>query len=616
MDRRTLLAILFCLAIFLLWFNVILPWRFPQSSVPPKPKPSPTAPGPDTPTPPTPPEDGSTPPVVTEPAPDAGPLPPVVDDLHRRTGHFDVVFSTRGARLLRLHFLDYKKSDRSGPLEMIREVDPEVPSFVLLPAGNDRSLASRPWKIVVDEPLRLGFETVWEGWLRITKTFVFDSGLTLHLQCRFENLAKAGDTDSSKTLTYNLLGAAGVSPEPNDEPYLQGVRGKAVGNRIQVVADVPVSNVAEKPRSIPAAEMVRWAGSANKYFVALVLPRETEDIESVSFSLVTNREAEKTWAKEYQREHGAPPDTKARLSWLSADAGGNVQAVLQSRVIPLAPGTVHEAEFEVFLGPKDPKVLDQFEKDGLGGLLDYGWFGLISQLLLGILALLHALVGNYGWAIVLLTILVRLAIFPLSKKTQVSMYRMQKLQPKVEALRQRYDKDPQKLQAAMFKLYKEHGANPLSGCLPMLLQLPILISLYWALQLAIELRQSPWIGWVTDLSQPDDLGASPLPKFNLLPFIGPMINLTRIHLLPVVMIATWCIQQALTPKSPDPAQAQQQKMMMFMPILFGLMMYWTPSGLILYWMTSTIMGIGEQQLIKKVFLPRAELAAATEAAPS
>ncbi|MBI3097420.1 MAG: membrane protein insertase YidC [Planctomycetes bacterium] len=610
MEKRTVLAILLCLAVWIIWFQIVLPWKYPPSTRPPRPKPPDAAPGPEKPPSPPPPGDGTTPPVIAAPPAEEDPPPTIIDDLRRETPHFELVFSNRGARLVRLLFLDYKRSDRSGPLELIRELDPAVPSFAVVPAGGDGSLATRPWKIVTDEPQRLGFQTLWDGWLRITKTFVLETGLSFRVECRFENIRKEADSGTPPMFSYNLMGAAGVEPEPNDAPYLQGVRGKAVGSRIVVAADVPVSNVLDKPRAIPAAEAVRWAGSVNKYFASLVVPRGTDDIESVSFSLITDQNAWADRSKQWAREQGAAPDKKVLQDWLVTSGGGNVQAVLQSRSIPLPPGQTHEASFEVFIGPKSPEVLATFEKEGFIGLLDYGWFGFISKLLLGILALFHALIGNYGWAIVLLTIAVRMAIFPLSKKTQVSMYRMQKLQPKMEALRQRYDKEPQKLQQEMFKLYKEHGANPLSGCLPMLLQLPILIALYWALSLAIELRQAPWISWVTDLSQPDDLGALPIPKFPLLLLFGPEINLTRLHLLPIIMIATWCIQQALTPKSPDPAQAQQQKMMMFMPILFGLLMYWTPSGLILYWLTSTVMGIGEQQLIKKVYLPRAELAPA------
>ncbi|MDQ7780074.1 MAG: membrane protein insertase YidC, partial [Planctomycetota bacterium] len=173
------------------------------------------------------------------------------------------------------------------------------------------------------------------------------------------------------------------------------------------------------------------------------------------------------------------------------------------------------------------------------------------------------------------------------KRGQVSMNRMQKLQPQVMEIRKKHQKDWQKMNEEIRKLYAESGVNPLGGCFPLLLQLPVFIGLYRALDLAITLRQAPFFAWMQDLSQPDTL-------FQVSGF--------DFHLLPILMTISWFIQTLLQPKAPDPQARAQQKMFVVMPLIFGILLYNMPSGLILYWLTSTALSIGEQSLIKRYFL--------------
>ena len=226
----------------------------------------------------------------------------------------------------------------------------------------------------------------------------------------------------------------------------------------------------------------------------------------------------------------------------------------------------------VFIGPKDFDVLESVDRD-LVRTIHYGMFSFLAVPLLRSLKWIDSFVGNYGWSIIILTILINVAMFPLKHKSVVSMRKMQELQPQVKAIQARYDKmkmtDPgrSKMNEEMMALYKEKGVNPASGCVPMLLTMPVLFAFYAMLSVAVEIRGEPWAMWITDLSQHD-------------PF----------YITPVLMGATMFWQQSMTPVA-DPAQ---QKVMMLTPIMFLVFFLWAPSGLVLYWLTSNLIGIGQQ----------------------
>ncbi len=226
----------------------------------------------------------------------------------------------------------------------------------------------------------------------------------------------------------------------------------------------------------------------------------------------------------------------------------------------------------VFIGPKDFDVLESVDRD-LVRTIHYGMFSFLAVPLLRSLKWIDSFVGNYGWSIIILTVLINVAMFPLKHKSVVSMRRMQELQPQVKAIQDRYSKmkmtDPgrSKMNEELMALYKEKGVNPASGCVPMLLTMPVLFAFYAMLSVAVEIRGEPWALWITDLSQHD-------------PY----------YITPVLMGVTMLWQQRLTPVA-DPAQ---QKIMMLTPIMFLVFFLWAPSGLVLYWLMSNLIGIGQQ----------------------
>jgi YidC/Oxa1 family membrane protein insertase len=252
-------------------------------------------------------------------------------------------------------------------------------------------------------------------------------------------------------------------------------------------------------------------------------------------------------------------------------------------------------QLRVYVGPKQRDWLEKADPQ-LSAALDYGYFGFIAKPLVGLLLWINRYIGNYGWSIILLTVALNLVIFPLRLKQQVSMLKMQKIQPQMRRLQDQYKKlkanDPRRVQVQtdMMNLYKEHGVNPMGGCLPLILQMPLLFAFYAALAYSIELRRAPWIFWIKDLSQPD-------------PY----------YVIPIAMAVAMFLQQKLTPTANvDPAQA---KMMMIMPLVFTFMFLSYGSGLALYWLTGSIIGLGQQVFINKYWSPQTEAKLRTQARP-
>jgi len=240
---------------------------------------------------------------------------------------------------------------------------------------------------------------------------------------------------------------------------------------------------------------------------------------------------------------------------------------------------------EVYVGPKD---IDHLEAvgHGLRRAIDLGWFTFVALPMLQALRFLHRFTGNYGVAIVLLTVIIKLLFYPLTKKSFESMKAMQKLQPEMAKLREQLQDKPEEMNRAIMELYKRHKVNPLGGCLPMLLQLPVFVGLYSALQNAIELRHAPFMGWITDLSAPDRLGSIQLP----------FVEHPGIPVLTLAMGVSMFIQTWMTPSAADPAQ---QRIMMIMPIMFTFMFINFPAGLSLYWLVNNVLTIAQQYVINR-----------------
>jgi YidC/Oxa1 family membrane protein insertase len=238
----------------------------------------------------------------------------------------------------------------------------------------------------------------------------------------------------------------------------------------------------------------------------------------------------------------------------------------------LAPGAKLEKSSTLFVGPQDQKALEAIAP-GLELVVDYGWLTVISKPLFWLLQLFHGLVGNWGWAIVLLTVLIKLVFYPLSAASYRSMAKMKEVTPRLMKLREQYGDDKQKLNLAMMELYKTEKINPLGGCLPILVQIPVFIALYWVLLASVEMRNQPWMLWVHDLATPD-------PWF----------------ILPVLMMATMWAQYKLNPTPPDPIQT---KVMAAMPFIFGIMFFLFPAGLVLYWLVNNCLSIAQQWYITR-----------------
>lgn len=228
--------------------------------------------------------------------------------------------------------------------------------------------------------------------------------------------------------------------------------------------------------------------------------------------------------------------------------------------------------FIVYAGPKEYERLQEL-KVGLEHIIDFGFFSILARPLFWILKFFHSFMGNYGWAIVLLTIIVRIPFIPLLNKSQKAMKKMQDIQPKLTELREKHKKDPQKLQKETMEMYKKYKVNPVSGCLPMLLQIPVFFALYKVLMIAIELRGAPFMLWITDLSAKD-------------PY----------YIMPIVMGITMVLQQKMTPTSLDP---KMNKIMMLMPVVFTFLFLGFASGLVLYWLVNNILSIIQQFFINR-----------------
>jgi YidC/Oxa1 family membrane protein insertase len=238
----------------------------------------------------------------------------------------------------------------------------------------------------------------------------------------------------------------------------------------------------------------------------------------------------------------------------------------------IAPGATGSMNASLYSGPQESATLEKLAP-GLELVKDYGWLTIVAKPIFWLMDQIHKVLGNWGWTIIVLTIMIKLAFFPLSAASYRSMAKMKTVTPKMTAIRERFKSDPQKMNQAMMELYKTEKINPLGGCLPIVVQIPVFIALYWVLLASVEMRNAPWLGWIHDLASPD-------------PF----------YILPVVMAVSMFIQTKLNPTPPDPIQA---KVMLFMPIAFSVMFFFFPSGLVLYWVVNNVLSIAQQWVITK-----------------
>ena len=330
-------------------------------------------------------------------------------------------------------------------------------------------------------------------------------------------------------------------------------------------------------------------------FTGPAIYTEQDKYQKIAFSDIEkdkakfNHKADNGWmamVQHYFVSAWIPPEKLPREFYVRKLEGGANPAITAGVIVPTpvaAPGAKVALSVPLYAGPQIQSTLDQLAKpaaeggvgaQGLPLVVDYGWLTIVAAPIFWCLELIHKFVGNWGWAIVLLTIGIKLIFFPLSAASYKSMAKMKAVTPRMTALKERCGDDKQKLNMEMMKLYKTEKINPLGGCLPIVIQIPVFIALYWALLGAVEIRGAPWLLWIHDLSSSD-------------PY----------YVLPVIMMATMLIQTKLNPKPPDPIQA---KVMMFMPFIFGGMFFFFPAGLVLYWVVNNTLSIAQQWQITRM----------------
>ncbi|MHB9099753.1 MAG: membrane protein insertase YidC [Syntrophales bacterium] len=379
------------------------------------------------------------------------------------------------------------------------------------------------------DPRKLTFTQTYPGELRIDKIFTFHPDkYTFELEVRVQNLAAYPLNENGGLTWYQYVDpAAPTDSYGHDGPV----------SYIAKSIDRPV--VAKLEADKVLGPNVSWGAFESKYFIASMIPQN-------------------------------PSLTSLKIS---KDSSNLIAVSLKGPANMIPPGQPGVFNYSLYLGPKDYTIL-KAQNVGLENAIDFGnWLKWLAMPLLAALKFFYGYVHNYGIAIIILTILIKMIFWPLGNKSYKSMKEMQKLQPKMAALREKYKDDKTKLSQESMALYKTHKVNPLGGCLPMVVQIPVFFGLYKCLLYAIELRHSPLFWWIQDLSAKD-------------PY----------YITPIIMGATMFMQQKMTPTGADPMQA---KIMLFMPIIFTFMFLNFPSGLVIYWLFNNIISIGQQMYINR-----------------
>ena len=333
-----------------------------------------------------------------------------------------------------------------------------------------------------------------------------------------------------------------------------------------------VRDNSEDPSSGVAMGMNSYLGAAFSTPETRYEKIDFSDIQEGNFS---SREAEGGWIaiiQHYFASAWAPPQNQQNLYYATTDSRGRNVAAVAGPTQQIAPGSEANLAATLYMGPKVQDYMEQVAPN-LELTVDYGWLWFIANPLFWLLDKIHDIVGNWGWSIVLLTVLVKIVLFPLSAKAYKSMARMRKLGPEMQRLKEMYGDDRQKMSQEMMKFYQKEKINPLGGCLPILIQMPVFIALYWMLLESVELRHAPFMFWIQDLSVKD-------------PFF----------ILPILMGASMFVQQMLNPTPPDPMQAKIMKML---PIIFTFFFLWFPAGLVIYWVVNNIISVAQQYFITR-----------------
>ncbi|WP_028603890.1 membrane protein insertase YidC [Ottowia thiooxydans] len=477
-------------------------------------------------------------PGMTAPAPQAAAVPR--ERIEVKTDVLKLVFDTEGGSVIKSEFLKYPEQGQPGQPQVL--LDDSADRVYLAQSGliggpfpnhktpmqfkGERELADGANELV------LRFESAETGGVRMVKTYTLKRG-SYALNVKHEVVNSSGAAVSPQL--YVQLVRDGNKP-PGESSFYSTFTGPAFYTDAKKYQKVEFKDIENNK-----AEFVK---SSPDGYVAMV---------------------QHYFASAWLLGNGTEHENFARKVDTNLFSAGMITPVGE-----LAPGASKAVESRLFIGPQEEKVLEGLYP-GLELVKDYGWLTILSKPLYWLLDKLHGVIGNWGWAIVALVVLLKMAFYWLNAKAYSSMAKMKAINPKIMEMRERLKDKPQQMQQEMMRIYREEKVNPMGGCLPIMIQIPVFIALYWVLLSSVEMRGAPWILWIQDLSAKD-------PYF----------------ILPVVMTLSTMLQTALNPQPPDPLQA---KMMWFMPLIFSVMFFFFPAGLVLYWITNNLLSIAQQWII-------------------
>ncbi|TAL99629.1 MAG: membrane protein insertase YidC [Paraburkholderia sp.] len=463
--------------------------------------------------------------------------------VHFRTDVYDGTIDTRGGTLMRLALV--KEADGTHPNQFVTLFDHTNDHTYLARTGlfggdfpNHTDVftpGSGPRELTGDaNSFQISFDSPVKGGVKVTKTYTFTRGsYVIGVDWKVQNV---GTAPVSPTLYMELV----RDSQPVETPrFSHTFIGPAVYSNEHHFQKITFSDIDKGKADFSKQADNGWVAMVQHYFATAWIPQP-----GVNRKVYVERFDNSLYRVGVQQQLGA-----------------------------IAPGATQNVQARLFAGPQEERMLEGVAP-GLELVKDYGWVTIIAKPLFWLLEKIHAFVGNWGWSIVLLTVLIKAVFFPLSAASYKSMARMKEITPRMQALRERFKGDPQKMNAALMELYKTEKVNPFGGCLPVVIQIPVFISLYWVLLSSVEMRGAPWILWIHDLSQQD-------------PF----------YILPVLMAVSMFVQTRLNPTPPDPVQA---KMMMFMPIAFSVMFFFFPAGLVLYYVVNNVLSIAQQYYITRM----------------
>lgn len=554
MDKKALIAMIICGIIMLLYYPFILPLFSPRKAT--EKKEEEVIPG-----------KPQEPKIIAESKPlsilSTQPAQAQIDiplkEIVIENDLVKMVWTNEGAALKSIKLKKFKDAEKKGILDLIKSTDIEYYPLAIDSIFQKTNFRKQRYTVTEEDNDSIVFTTQEEGVNIIKKINLPPDKYHVDVEILLQNT-----TDVPVSSAYSIIASSMITHEGEPSADMAAVTGVDMGNKRIKLIRTPPKELPSKNESVG----ITWTGSINKYFATILKPVTNDLVAFIN-------------AQGF--------DTQGRLSGEKA-AQGDFMVNLQTNNFRISPGGTVNHSYLYFVGPKKEEVLEQY--DTLDALLSYGWLSSISKVLLAFLNGVYRLIPNYGISIIVLTIIIKAILFPLTRKSQVSMFRMQQLQPMINQLKEKYKHDKQRMGKEQMLLFKKYGVNPMSGCLPMLLQLPVFFALFRTLQLSFEMRQAPFMLWINDLSRPDTLMQLPFS----IPFLGNTLNV-----LPLIMTGASIAQMKTTPKAPaaDPQAQAQQKMMSFMPIMFAFILYHMPSGLTIYWTTSTILSIIEGIVIRK-----------------